>query len=164
MSINYDLDIPGWGSKRKQLDKTADGMPDTAADVAKKVGDQAKDAAIKATPRAKRPPTNRKPTADSWTLTFRKTRDGAEADLGNTSPIADLLWRGTRPHKIKPRGKALKFMSGSGQLVFAKTVDHPGTRPRDPSAEIAKLVDRVGNRVLREAADKLVTGIARVFD
>jgi len=34
---------------------------------------------------------------------------------------------GTAPHIIRPKGKALKFKAG-GKTIFAKKVNHPGTR------------------------------------
>jgi len=38
---------------------------------------------------------------------------------------------GTAPHIIRPvNGKALKFKGSNGEDVFAKQVNHPGTRPQ----------------------------------
>lgn len=38
---------------------------------------------------------------------------------------------GTVPHVIRPvRARALRFLSG-GKIVFARKVDHPGTKPHD---------------------------------
>lgn len=37
---------------------------------------------------------------------------------------------GTRPHTIAARNKQyLRFVTSSGQIVFAKRVQHPGTKP-----------------------------------
>lgn len=42
-----------------------------------------------------------------------------------------FVLNGTRPHLIRPRRKkALRFEVG-GEVVFAKLVRHPGTRPND---------------------------------
>lgn len=42
---------------------------------------------------------------------------------------ASYLNDGTAPHVIKPRRKkALRFVSSSGNIVFAKKVNHPGTK------------------------------------
>lgn len=50
--------------------------------------------------------------------------------ITNSANHATFLERGTRPHMIYPRkGRYLVFTSRSGQLVFAKQVAHPGTRP-----------------------------------
>lgn len=44
---------------------------------------------------------------------------------------AGIVSSGSRPHVIQPRrGKALRFVVG-GQVVYARRVNHPGTRP-DP--------------------------------
>jgi hypothetical protein len=57
-----------------------------------------------------------------------------------TTGDTDVLWgiyygqyviTGTRPHVIEPvNAKALRFMIG-GQVIFAKSVNHPGTKPND---------------------------------
>jgi len=46
-------------------------------------------------------------------------------------PAALYVIGGTRPHVIRPvRAKALRFTVG-GQVVYAKVVMHPGTKPND---------------------------------
>jgi hypothetical protein len=46
-------------------------------------------------------------------------------------PAALYVTGGTRPHIIRPvRAQALRFMIG-GQVVYAKAVMHPGTKPND---------------------------------
>lgn len=53
--------------------------------------------------------------------------DGATAYIGTSDEIAQYLEYGTRPHRIVPRNaKALRFEIGS-RIVFAKSVNHPGT-------------------------------------
>lgn len=48
----------------------------------------------------------------------------------NTAPYATFLEGGTKPHVIYPvRGTHLVFRTRDGTLVFAKKVNHPGTRP-----------------------------------
>lgn len=50
--------------------------------------------------------------------------------LGWSAPYAGYVEYGTRPHVIKPRrASALRFVAG-GRTVFAKKVNHPGTKPR----------------------------------
>lgn len=45
------------------------------------------------------------------------------------TPYARFVAGGTRPHVIRPRSKrALRFNVGS-QVVFARSVNHPGTQP-----------------------------------
>lgn len=48
----------------------------------------------------------------------------------NSSGHATFIERGTRPHVILPRnGPYLVFTAKSGAVVFARRVNHPGTRP-----------------------------------
>lgn len=45
------------------------------------------------------------------------------------APYAGYVEFGTQPHEIRPKdAQALRFMVG-GQVVFARVVHHPGTRP-----------------------------------
>jgi hypothetical protein len=46
-------------------------------------------------------------------------------------PAAHFVLNGTRPHTILPnKKKVLRFTVG-GRIVFAKRVDHPGTKPNN---------------------------------
>lgn len=47
-------------------------------------------------------------------------------------PAASFVLGGTRPHRIYPRkqGGVLRFTTG-GKVVFARYVNHPGTKPND---------------------------------
>lgn len=46
-------------------------------------------------------------------------------------PATLFVIKGTRKHKIRPRrAQALRFKIG-GRTVFAKVVNHPGTKPND---------------------------------
>lgn len=50
--------------------------------------------------------------------------------ITNAAPYATYIENGTQPHIILPvRGRYLVFTSRSGTLVFARKVNHPGTRP-----------------------------------
>lgn len=42
---------------------------------------------------------------------------------------AEYVHDGTRPHVIRARGRALRFVVG-GRVVYARSVQHPGTRAR----------------------------------
>jgi len=49
----------------------------------------------------------------------------------HTSPSTDYavyVHEGTAPHTIKPKGKYLRFKGSGGNYVFAKSVNHPGTK------------------------------------
>jgi hypothetical protein len=51
------------------------------------------------------------------------------AFVGTDLPYARFLTEGTRPHRIVPRqAQALRF-EAEGAIVFARAVQHPGTRP-----------------------------------
>lgn len=51
--------------------------------------------------------------------------------IGSDVSYAGYVHDGTRPHQIRPRnpGGALRFRMG-GRIVFARVVNHPGTRAR----------------------------------
>jgi hypothetical protein len=54
---------------------------------------------------------------------------GLSIRLGSSRKYALMHHEGTRPHVIRPKhAKALRFVK-DGQVVFAKSVQHPGTRP-----------------------------------
>lgn len=62
--------------------------------------------------------------------TVQETTAGAEGELAVTAKYAPFQEYGTRPHRIVARrGKALRFFVG-GKAVFARSVNHPGLRPR----------------------------------
>lgn len=57
---------------------------------------------------------------------------GLSADVTCVHPAIMYVVRGTRRHPIRPipPKKALRFTTG-GRVVFARRVDHPGTRAND---------------------------------
>lgn len=64
---------------------------------------------------------------------------GLEGAVICTHPKARLVLDGTRPHLIRPRrARALRFEVG-GDVVFAKLVRHPGTRPNNFLARALRL-------------------------
>ena len=65
-----------------------------------------------------------------------------EAEVGLGVEYAIFVELGTRPHIIRPiRAQALRFEVG-GEIVFAKLVRHPGTRPQPFVRETAEAVER----------------------
>lgn len=49
--------------------------------------------------------------------------------VGSTRPYAKMHHDGTKPHVIRPKNaKALRYVDRSGKVVFAHSVQHPGTR------------------------------------
>ena len=69
--------------------------------------------------------------------------------------MARFLESGTRPHVITPRRKeALRFVpAGGGGAVFAKSVNHPGTKPRNYLAAEASASDAPLTAAVERAAD-----------
>lgn len=83
------------------------------------------------------------------------TQSIAEVTVGTDNEIYGYVEKGTRPHVISPvRAKVLRFQSGyrpattpgrlrsrtarhSGDLVFARRVQHPGTEARNFSQIVA---------------------------
>lgn len=52
-------------------------------------------------------------------------------DVVSKAPHSVFVIKGTRAHKILPtQGKMLRFTVG-GQVVFARSVNHPGTKAND---------------------------------
>jgi len=63
--------------------------------------------------------------------TVHETAGGAEGALAVTAKYAPFLEHGTAPYRITPRrGKALRFLDRTGTVRFARSVQHPGLRPR----------------------------------
>lgn len=62
---------------------------------------------------------------------IQEGRDGLQGVITCDHPATLYVLEGTRPHLIRARrGKALRFEI-DGQVVFAKVVRHPGTRPNN---------------------------------
>lgn len=63
---------------------------------------------------------------------IRYTSGGPVGTITSTHPATIYVVNGTRPHRIQPRrpGGVLRFTIG-GTVVYARYVNHPGTRPND---------------------------------
>lgn len=61
---------------------------------------------------------------------FNTIKTGAyKFKIMSKSPHGVFIEEGTRPHVIRPRfKKCLRFVSRSGDIVFAKKVNHPGNK------------------------------------
>lgn len=96
----------------------------------------------------------------SWKATQTTRGDGAELLFQNTAPHAPYVFGPTRPHVIRPRSaRVLAFPSGAGgggKIVFARRVNHPGTRANDV---IGRTVARV-ERPIRNQLSGVTRGIA----
>lgn len=66
------------------------------------------------------------------TIVKRMGRVGSEAAIliGSDDPVALIHHEGTVPHVIVPkRAPRLVFMGRDGTVVYARRVNHPGTKP-----------------------------------
>ena len=64
---------------------------------------------------------------------------------GASAPYAPYVEYGARPHVIRPRrAEALRFVV-DGEVVYARRVHHPGTRPAEVMGRTAEyILSRVG--------------------
>lgn len=68
---------------------------------------------------------------DGFTTHTEREPGGLRTRITNSAAHATYLNNGTPPHVIRPRkpGGVLVFTNKAGQIVFAREVHHPGTRP-----------------------------------
>lgn len=91
---------------------------------------------------------------------FRFSTQRLVARYFPTARYAIWVHEGTRPHKITAKGRALAW-EGAGGMMFAKSVQHPGTkanpfmpRIRDKAQpEIQKLMGQAADLVNKKIAD-----------
>ena len=88
-----------------------------------------------------------------------QVRQGARSESGDF--YGGYVRQGTRPHRIVPfRAKALRFFMG-GEVVFATSVNHPGTKPNRyhvrtleaVRGKIAQITKKAGVHVAARVAD-----------
>jgi hypothetical protein len=81
--------------------------------------------------------------------------------LYTTVPYTRFIIGGTRPHVIEPRNaKALRWIahSGHGGPVFAKRVQHPGTKPDDfPARAIEPLTPMLLSRFTAAVQEAIIS-------
>lgn len=88
---------------------------------------------------------------DAWTLTQTSARHGV---IANPTPQATYQFTGTRAHVIEARNKqTLAFIGRGGGLVFARSVNHPGT------AQNLELVGAMDSEVKRIRSDFALLGM-----
>ena len=74
---------------------------------------------------------------------------------GRKTNLVEMLEYGTRPHEITPKkAKSLRFVVG-GKTVYAKHVEHPGTRPYG-MVRIAYIEAAVKMAKLQKAVSRLL--------
>lgn len=84
----------------------------------------------------------------SQTVDYTRTPNSVKWTAKAEAPYALFVARGTRPHVIRPSRKTvLRFMGRRGVFVFARSVNHPGTRPNrwwdDTLTDYRQLLSRV---------------------
>jgi beta-phosphoglucomutase-like phosphatase (HAD superfamily) len=78
-----------------------------------------------------------------------KRSSGLEGEIRVGEPYGIFVASGTKPHIIRPvRASALRF-EVAGQVVFAKRVQHPGTKP---------------NPFVKRAVNRLIHVIPQIFE
>lgn len=66
---------------------------------------------------------------DSFSVQRLRTGGGITARFVSSAPYADYVERGTGPHKIEPKHAGALHWESGGESVFARVVNHPGTKP-----------------------------------
>jgi hypothetical protein len=74
--------------------------------------------------------------------------------LESRVPYASILDGGSKPHEIRPRppNTVLRFIGRNGNTVFARKVNHPGTKPYGYMGAGMLKAERVLEREARSAA------------
>lgn len=65
---------------------------------------------------------------DSIQMSRRSSLGGVEARFTSSAPYARFVEEGTGPHRIEPRQALALHWSSKGQDMFARSVNHPGTK------------------------------------
>lgn len=128
------------------LGKVASDMPVLAKAILKKAVGYAKGRAEELTP------VRSGLMRQSWYITEQGDLNSA---LSNRAPYFLFFIEGTSPHEIRPRfASVLRFEVGA-DVVFARLVKHPGTKPRDLLLQVKKGVEQEIPRFFGEAWDEV---------
>jgi hypothetical protein len=86
---------------------------------------------------------------------------GDKATIRARAPYAGFVINGTPPHIIRAKdGGALRFQIG-GATVFARSVNHPGTKPNDFFSRALQAEQRRIEDEMAEAGDAFFREVAR---
>jgi hypothetical protein len=85
---------------------------------------------------------------------------GDKATIRARAPYAGFVINGTPPHIIRAKGNALRFQIG-GATVFARSVNHPGTKPNDFFSRALQAEQRRIEDEMAEAGDAFFREVAR---
>lgn len=79
--------------------------------------------------------------------------DGANEVIAQANYSTDIEY-GTAPHEIRPNEQTALRFTKDGKEIFAKKVNHPGTRPnpvmRNAAAKVQKEIPQIWQEVQRE--------------
>jgi hypothetical protein len=96
------------------------------------------------------------------TIRYRQTVSGDSIlmEFLGENPLASWILDGTKPHAIEPKnaGGVLRFLAASGDVVFTRHVDHPGTKPNpfdalawsNSRAEVTAVLQRLGRQIAEQ--------------
>lgn len=134
---------------QKLINQTATGVLLELADAGKFAVDY-----VKAHPTFK--PRSGELQAKTRWIPFR----GRSIKIQNTAPHNHFVEYGTKPHVIRPRrkGGSLRFVV-KGKVVFAKRVNHPGTRP----LKFLYRATTAAGRILQQGIENRMQRAAREF-
>lgn len=89
-----------------------------------------------------------------------RTSGGKLVRLTNRRAYAQAIDTGAKPHVIRPRRRRfLRFRTRTGQIVFARRVNHPGNRPY----KFAWRATHSAHRVLGQELEMRMAELARRF-
>lgn len=103
------------------------------------VADGLRTAALQAQTRARTSPLYKSHTYGLRGSISLSTIDAWHQRLIAAAPYAGFVEYGTKPHKIEAKGGMLRFEVG-GSIIFRRSVNHPGTKPRPFMATSRDLV------------------------
>lgn len=124
------------------LSKVASDMPKLARTILKKAVGYAKGRAEQLTP------VRTGLMRQSW---YVAEQGDLNSVLTNRAPYFLYFIEGTSPHEIRPRfASVLRFQSGT-DVIFAKLVNHPGTKPSDLPEQVKRGTEQEIPRFFGEA-------------
>lgn len=86
---------------------------------------------------------------DSFSVQRLRTGGGITARFVSSVPYADYVEKGTRPHKIEPKHAGALHWEASGESVFARSVNHPGTKANPFVERAVKSMEPMMREALR---------------
>jgi hypothetical protein len=91
----------------------------------------------------------------SVSIDFKSIREpsrGVYLDTGKAK-YGPMVHEGTKPHKITPKNKKKLRWANGGKFTFAKSVNHPGTKP-----------DQFVYKAANDNQTKIITAISTAID